>query len=451
MSRLLRNLTACMLAALCAAAAAHDMTAPAMADTIPAAPGDSLPALVALALDRNPALRAADWEVQSLHSGPDHVWALDPPELGVEFYQGPARDFPDPLKNQQEIDYMVEQSFPFPGVIGARIRAEHGHAEAAEAGLEALRRKVARDVKAGYYALWLADRRAALNARTRAWMERLIAIARRQYEVGLGSQADILRAQSEATRLRMDSVDLERERVAVLAEVNALLAREPHAAIRPPDKLEPRAEDYAYARVAAAVEAAHPDLKAMSAEIRMRQAEGDLARRGYWPGFKLGAAYKDMLAMPPGTHGGGLRDYWSLRVGMDMPVAFWSLPRARAGAARARADMERARAEYAAAKNGALARAKGAEARARALRERLRLAGEALLPQARQAYESALTAYQGGKEGFFPVLDAARAVLAAEAGAAADRADLLTAQADLEEASGMDWEALARMPAGAER
>jgi outer membrane protein TolC len=195
--------------------------------------------------------------------------------------------------------------------------------------------------------------------------------------------------------------------------------------------------------VAAALAAAHPDLKAKSAEIRMRQAESDLARRGYWPGFKVGAAYKDMLAMPPGTHDGTVRDYWSLGISMDMPAAFWSLPRARAGAEQARFRVEQARADLASVRNASLARARAASERARALRERLRLAREALLPQARQAHGSALAAYQGGKGDFASVLEASRAVLAAEEGAAEDLAALLTGQADLEEAAGMDWEALA--------
>jgi cobalt-zinc-cadmium efflux system outer membrane protein len=404
---------------------------------------DPLPGLVAMALERNQALLSAEWEVKARHSGPEHVWSLPPPEVGVEFYQGPARDFPNPLKNQQEIDYSVEQAFPFPGTLAARIRAEHGHAEAAEAELEALRRKTAREAKAGYYAAWLAARRLDINARSRSLLERVIAIARRQYEVGLGTQADILRAQAEATRLRMDSADREQERAAALADLNALLDREPGAPIRVADSVEPYPQDVPYARLAAALEAAHPDLKAKSAEIRMRQAESDLARRGYWPGFKIGAAYKDMLAMPPGTHGGALRDYWSLGVSMDLPAAFWSLPRARAGAEQARYRVEQARADLASVRNAALARARAAAERAKALRERLRLGRESLLPQARQAHGSALAAYQGGKGDFASVLDAARAVLAAEDGVISDLAALLAGQADLEEAAGMDWEALA--------
>jgi cobalt-zinc-cadmium efflux system outer membrane protein len=432
---------------------AHDMpgadapqaaaAGPAAAATDTAAAADPLPGLVALALSRNQALLSAEWEVKARHSGPEHVWSLDPPELGVEFFQAPVRDFPNPLQNQQEIDYSVAQAFPFPGTLAARIRAQHGHAEAAEAELEGLRRKTARDVKAGYYAAWLAARRLEINARSRSLLERVIVIARRQYEVGLGTQADILRAQAEATRMRMDSADEAQERSAAWAELNALLDRDPQAPIRLADSLTPRPEEIPYARLAAALEAAHPDLKAKSAEIRMRQAESDVARRGYWPGFKVGAAYKEMLAMPPGTHGAALRDYWSLGLSMDMPAAFWSLPRARAGAEQSRYRVEQARADLASVRNGALARARAATERVSALRARLRLARESLLPQARQAHGSALAAYQGGKGDFASVLDAARAVLAAEDGAAADLAALLTGQADLEEAAGLDWEALA--------
>jgi outer membrane protein TolC len=78
----------------------------------------------------------------------------------------------------------------------------------------------------------------------------------------------------------------------------------------------------------------------------------------------------------------------------------------------------------------------------------LRLAREILLPQSRQAWESALAAYQGGKGAFAEALDAYRGELAAQEECETALVALLTAQADLEEAAGMDLQALAAKAGG---
>ena len=423
--------------------------AAALAFTAPSpARAQDIDTLIAQALTRNPAIKAAEYQVKALHNSPNHAWWLDPPGLGVEFFQAPVRGFPNPLKNQMEIDYSVQQSFPFPGKIAARIRAEHGHAEIGEAELESLKRKVVRAVKGGYHRLYLLDRRADLNRRNREAMERLIAIARRQYEVGLGGQAEILRAQSEATRLRMDSITLAQDRLAEAGSLNALLDHDPGAPVAVADSLAPLVGEWPPEKLAEALADIHPELRAMQANIRMREAEGAMARKEYFPQLTLGGAYKDMRTAP--VHGGAIEDYWSFAVGVDMPLALWSLPKARAGVAQSEMNLAQARAGFADARNSVVARARAAALSEAGARERLRLSREALLPQARQAWESALAAYQGGKTAFMAVLDAYRADLAAQEDAETALMGLLEGQADLEESAGMDLRTLAdRMSAGA--
>ena len=81
-------------------------------------PPDAL-RLVEKALSHHPALAAAHLSADAAHANGKHHAAWEAPEIGVEFYQAPVSSFPNPLKDQREIDYSVSQVIPFPGKLSA--------------------------------------------------------------------------------------------------------------------------------------------------------------------------------------------------------------------------------------------------------------------------------------------------------------------------------------------
>jgi cobalt-zinc-cadmium efflux system outer membrane protein len=419
---------------------AHEMGADAMEADTAAALGDSLPSLVSQALKNNRGIKAVEHRIKSLHSSPGHTWYLESPQVGVEFYQAPVNSFPNPIKEQMEIDYSIQQSFPFPGKIASRVDAEHKHAEMSESELDALKRKVVREVKTDYYELYLLDRRMEINSRNQALMNRLIEIARRQYEVGMGHQADILRAQTESTNLRADSIMLDQSRKATQGMLNALLNRKTNRPLPVADSLAPASADWSFDQVQSVLEANHPSLKSMQAGIQMRRAEKTLAQKEFWPDFTVGGSYKDMLRMPAGTHGGELQDYWSVMLSMNIPVALWSLPKYKAGVVQSNANLSQAEEEYADTRNMVLARAQEALLKAQSSTELVRISRTVLVPQAKQALESTLSAYQGGKSEFMTLLDAYRMSLMAKENSEMALMRLLSSQAELEEAVGLSLE-----------
>ncbi len=423
-----------------ASAGIHEMPAASIAVDTLTLSGNSLPDLVAQALKNNRGIKAAEFQVKSLHSSPGHTWYLEPPQAGMEFYQAPIKSFPNPVKGQMEIDYSLQQSFPFPGKISARIDSEHKHAEMSESELEALKRKVIREVKTDYYELYLLDRRVEINRQNQALMGRLIEIARRQYEVGMGHQADILRAQTELTQLKTDSLTLAQSRKAMEGMLNAVLNRKTTQPVSVSDSIVPAAVDWSYAQVESVLESNHPNLKAMKAGIRMREAEKTMADKEYWPDFVVGGSYKDMLRMPSGTHGGDLRDYWSVMVSMNIPIAFWSLPKYQAGVVQSKANLSQAEEEYGDMRNMVFARAQEALLKVQSSQELVRISRTVQVPQAKQALESTLAAYQGGKSEFMALLDAYRMSLIAKENSETALMRLLSGQAELEEAVGLSLE-----------
>lgn len=449
------SLSACALAAICAGAAASETPPPRpieAAEPAPGGPGDSLPALVAEAMRNNPSIQAAEYQVKALRASPDHAWSWEAPQVGVEFFQTPVKSFPNPIKNQQEIDYSVQQAIPFPGKIATRIRAEDRRVDMGSADLEALKRQVARDVKADYYELYLLDRRMEINGESQALMRRLIEIARRQYEVGMGRQADILKAQTELTSLRTDSIGLAQMRRATAGMLNALLNRPADRPLPVAAELKVSGLGWTFGQIAGILEENHPKLRSMQASIRMREAERAMAGKEYLPEFMVRGTYKSMLAMPPGAMEAPLEDYWSVMVSMSLPVAFWSLPRYRAGYAQGEANVAEAKREYANMRNMLLAKAQEALLKAESGAEQARLAKSVLVPQAQQALESDQAAYQGGKGDFMTLLDAYRTRLMAKENAEMAIMQLSASQADLEEAVGLGLDEIAlKISEGAKR
>lgn len=394
--------------------------------------------LVVEALKNNSSIKAAGYRVEAIHSGPDHVWYLEPPEVGVEFFQAPIQSFPNPFKDQMEVDYSLQQTFPFPGKISSRIEVEHKHAQMGEANLEAGKRRIIREVKTRYYELYLLDRRLEFIREDQSLVNRFIDISRKQYEVGIGRQADILRAQTELTRLKTDSLTLTQNRRAMEGMLNALLGRKTVRPIRVTSSLSPAPIDWSLDQILPVVKAELPELQAMQAVVEMREAERTMAKKEYYPDFMVRGEYKDILEAPAGSHLGEPGDFWSIMVGMDLPFAFWSAPKYKAGVAQRKAALNQAKEEYSDMENMSRARAQESLLKATANGELARISRSTLLPQAQQALESNLAAYQGGRGEFMTLLDAFRMRLMARQNAEMALMQQLASQAELEEAVGLD-------------
>jgi outer membrane protein, heavy metal efflux system len=405
---------------------------------------DSLSNLVTEALQNNPGVKALDFKVKSLHSSIDHFWWLEPPEVGIDFFQTPTASFPNPIKNQMEIDYSIKQAFPFPGKIKSRINVEHTFARMSEAELEIRKRKIIREVKTTYYELYLLDRKIIINQENQALISRLVAIARRQYEVGMGRQSDILGAQSELTKLKSDSISLYQSKLGMQAMLNSLLNRKVNLPISVTDTLIPFNINWTLDQIQPILKKVHPELQGMDANIRMREAEKTLLRKELLPDIMIGGMFKDMLVSPPGSHSGPPENYWSVMASMNIPFALWSLPKYRAQNAQSKANMEQARLDYQDTENMLNARVYGALLKTSSTQELLRLSKEVLLPQAQQALESNLAGYQGGKGEFMGLIDAYRMRLMARENFEMSLMQLMVSQAELEEAIGLSLQEIAK-------
>lgn len=391
--------------------------------------------LVAEALKSNPQLRSARQEVAAARARIRQVTAWQPPQAGVEFFQTPISSFPNPVKGGLETDYFVQQTFPFPGKLSNAGASAEALAAATQASYREMERAVVARVKAAYYQLYLAQQRLAINAENQELVRQFVRSAARRYEVGTGSQPDVLKAQTELSTLLNDALILEQEKRLAEAGLNTVLARPAEGAFPriPEDRLDQPL--FTYAQLEPVVLEARPDLQARRALVQSAGAEASLARRQYYPDLMLKFTYKDIA--------GTGRDYWAAMAAVDIPIAPWSAGRVGGRVEEATSNIARAEADLDTARLQALLDLQAALVGVRTNRDRVLLFRDTVIPQAHQALLATTAAYQANRTDFLNLLDSYRVLLQRRLDSFHAVAAYLGSIAELERAVGLPLEEIA--------
>jgi len=388
--------------------------------------------LVQEALQNNPQLQSANLQADAAETQIRQAKAWEAPQVGIEFFQTPIQSFPNPLKDWMENDYFIQQMFPFPGKISAMSKSAKFNAAMNRQGAMALQKKIIRELKSAYYELYLVQRKIGINAENQDLLRKFTEIARQQYEVGMGGQADILRAQTELSNLINEGINLQQERKSAEAMINALLSR-------PIDQplgyvLDPGADfpPLAFEQLKPLALENRPELQAIRSNIDMSGAELALAKREYYPDLMVRLMYKDMAMTSD--------DFWAAMAGVNIPLAFWSGGKYRGKVQEQKINMRKADEDYRAMENMALFEVQDALVRVQTHRNLVQLYQYTVIPQAEQTLQSTIALYQTGKTEFLMLIDAYRMVLMARLDYHEAVMNYMASQAALEQAVGLSME-----------
>jgi outer membrane protein TolC len=382
-----------------------------------------LSGLMADAVSRNHSVKASTHRIEAAAAEAQRGSTLNPPQLEIEAMDASINSFPNPFKDQMRMEYSLEQMFMFPGKLSRMKRARLREKDMLEYEKTAGERNLLLKVKNGFYELYLIDRRLAINAASQLIVSRMIDIARAHYEVGLGRQADILRAQTEMSELRRKSVALDQRRRSMVAMINALRDKPVETPIDTVPEIVPQPVNLPLEKLQAFTAENAPELKAMRANLEMKKAEASAVKLEAFPDFSVKATYSDIRPLSAGSDpmtsefGSAASsknpDRWSIMVGMTIPPAPWSWKKTTAGKAEALSSVRSAQEELDEAMNLTKAEVLDGVAQVQSAVRQLRLVASTLLPQARQAFESAMASYGTGGQDFTMVLDAQRTLLTA--------------------------------------
>jgi outer membrane protein TolC len=382
-------------------------------------------ALIRAVLDRNPDLEAARQAWRAALARYREAGSYDDPMLTTSLAPltiGAAH-------TRVGYEVAISQRLPLGGKLAARAELAVAQARAAESDCAETRLKLALAASQLYDDYFVAVRSLEIQAQHVALMRTLEQSAGAAYETGHAAAQDALQAQSELARLEYQGSVFETQRQIAIAQLNALLHREPDAPLPPPPRALPEPDE---ARSSAGAPNTwierRPDVAAALARVHVARARISIAERDDYPDLTLSTSYNSMWDMP--------QHRWMAGVALNVP-----LQRGRRRAAVDEQEAMRAASESEAQSATDAARSEIAVARHR-IAEAQRAVGlfeQRILPVAREQIDAARAGFIASKNSFTVVIDAERALRTAEL-------ELLLARADLSKRAAELARALGRIP-----
>ncbi len=356
-----------------------------------------LPELIQEVLAHNPELVAARKQWEAATNRIAQVRSLDDPILSLQLWNVPQ---PFNVARTENHIFGLSQNLPFPGKLGLKGEVASRSADMTEQAVRAKERELVARLKQVYYDLFLAQKAIQIHHEQVELLRQFVAIANAKFRGGMGSQADVLKAQVELSLLFQHLPVLEQRRKTAGAMLNTLLDRDASSPLgiaqEPAQLLVERPLDDLHSLALND----RPELKAAELDVQRSEQSRALAQRQYYPDFNVAVQrFQNFQA----------NDGFGAYVSMSIPFAFWTKPKYDAGVQEAEAAVSVAQAQQHTLENLTRFQINDLLAKLRATDQVATLYRTTILPQAEQSLESARAGYRAGKGGFLDLIDTQRA------------------------------------------
>ncbi len=392
--------------------------------------GTSLDELLQHAQLANPDLRAAFERWRAALERVPVAGKLPEPRVTFGAYLAHVETRVGPMRGRVG----VSQSLPWIGERDLKSRTALAAAALAREMVEAARVEVvAALLDAWFEATWL-ERAIAITAAHRELLLSWEEVARTRLETGIGSNADVIRAQVELGEIENRLLSLEDLRRPIRARINAALDRPLGAELPAATGPLPPPPAIDGERLAAELDRTSPGLRALDHRIVAARWGVELAGTAFYPDFVLGVDYTVIgEASGAGVSGSG-RDAVAATIGLALPI--WRSTY-KAGLREAEALEKAARLEHASASNRLELQLETALYRFRDGSRRVELLLNTLIPKGEEAVAALDASYRSGDRGFLDLVDAERMVLELQLQAVRAEADRAQAVAEIERITGV--------------
>jgi len=288
------------------------LTASGLAQVPPAPSFSSDPVLsdlIAEALAEHPDLRRADAAVRMDEERVPQAGVLPDPSLSLGLQNDGFQRLQIGRMETSFYSVAFTQPLPWPGKRALRRDVAALAVDFSDASRVRVQLGLEADVRRGYAALLLLREQRRLQGQQALFLEQAEALARTRYEVGQGSQGDLLRAQLERTRLQQAVWSLEAEERSAVAVLNRLRQHEPGDPIPTTAVLADLPEPTALSPEA--VEARSPELASARATVKQTEKLLALAKLDRRPDFAVTAGVMPRGAFDP---------MWQVGVSISLPI-----------------------------------------------------------------------------------------------------------------------------------
>jgi outer membrane protein TolC len=355
-----------------------------------------LPTLLEEAGRNNPQILAARhaWKAASLV--PSHASTLPDPQFTVQqFSVGSPRPFAG--FSNSDFAYVgigVSQDLPYPGKL--RLKGEIANREAASVReqAEAVQRSVVQQVKATYFELAYVQQTLAILERDQKLLRQIEEVAEARYQVGQGSQEEVLKAQLQQTKLLTETAMHHQHMGTVEARLKQLLNRPPDSPDVIAAELSETPLTYNSDELLARARTGNPDVATDQEMVNRQSLQLESAQKDFYPDFNVQYMWQHTAEQ--------FRDYYVLTFGVRIPI--YRSRKQRPELAQAVEQLNQCRREYESRLHQAYFDIRDQFLQAQAAEQILKIYREGLIPQANATYQAALAAYQSNREDFETLL-----------------------------------------------
>ncbi|MFT5482119.1 MAG: cobalt-zinc-cadmium efflux system outer membrane protein [Halieaceae bacterium] len=342
------------------------------------------------AMADNPGLAQMQARYEALTHIAPQKRSLPDPVLSLNAMNLPWNSFDRNQEPMTQMQVGISQMFPFPGKLGLREDIAELMAEAAFHSVEEMRLHLDMNVAMTWWEIYFLDRSLDTVLQNQSLLRQFVKVAQKKYEVGKGLQQDVLLAQLELSKLLDQEIQLQAMRRNQEIQLNVLMNVSPNAPVQLPSLTSHSEVTLApESRLHQQAMSVRPVLNEKLTVVEASDSQLKLARKDFYPDFKLGAAYgnrdDDQL-------GRGRDDFFSVMFSVSLPLY--------AGTKQSEAVKQRSgelvKNRYALLdeRNRVLADVSRSVTDFNRASQQVILFGSGIVPQARQTTESMLAGYQ---------------------------------------------------------
>ena len=357
-----------------------------------------LDSLVEEATNNNPLIKAskAKWEASIMR--PSQEGSLPNPIIGGRIKNVSFSDITLGEDPRSDIQAFVAQEIPFPGKLSSKEKIAQKESESQRWLSDAISRKIIADLKETYFEWFFINKSIEITNRNKELLQKFTKIAEVKYEVGMGIQQDVLKAQVEVSGFIERLELLAKRKEIVETKIKRILNRPLDSPLGEPEEITKSELTTTLAEITDATSEHAPLLKSSSEIVDSREESLKLAKKQYLPDFILGATYFNR-----DWGNGDLDDIWQVSLGLRVPLYYWR--KEKFGVREASLDVSQARENYESTKNNLLFQVKDNYITATTAEKLVELYQTGIIPQSTLSLESAISGYQVGNIDFLTLLN----------------------------------------------
>ncbi|MCZ6685267.1 MAG: TolC family protein [Candidatus Dadabacteria bacterium] len=354
--------------------------------------------LVEEAMNNNPEIKAskARWEAFSMR--PSQEGSLPNPIIGGRIKNVSFSEITLGEDPRSDIQAFVAQEIPFPGKLSSKEKIAQKESESQRWLSDAISRKIIADLKETYFDWFFINKSIEITNRNKELLQKFTKIAEVKYEVGMGIQQDVLKAQVEVSGFIERLELLAKRKEIVETKIKRILNRPLDSPLGEPEEITKSELTTTLAEITDATSEHAPLLKSSSEIVDSREESLKLAKKQYLPDFILGATYFNR-----DWGNGDLDDIWQVSLGLRVPLYYWR--KEKFGVREASLDVSQARENYESTKNNLLFQVKDNYITATTAEKLVELYQTGIIPQSTLSLESAISGYQVGNIDFLTLLN----------------------------------------------